>query len=712
VEFYAVGLRIKAGGPLVRTPQLQVAWGRKEEDRSEPKKVKYTRPGCGADGQYNFLEQVSLTCKLAKDPLYQDWLEVKLLSEDEKDEGTLRTVAFATIQLAKYLPWVDERQRKKAERDFQMRRLSHQPEAEAAMKHSHSSVATVGDAEDDGHSKAWSLWKRCGGAAKDREQQLGWDADSIEQSNARHLGALEFTNLTEEDEVECERILNDCMERYGGGAADWSGALGDFCRNFEWPLDEGAGDDLDRHPDLDNELDLGDTLPYSRTSLLVGSDWGEAEAVGVLKFCCRVVEREKAKKGGPEVEQEGMAWEARLRGIERTFRGAQDFVIRAYALSADGLTPRSGSSDCSTYVWTRATTRDDDHDQAYSFRDNLTVRHHTLEPQFHKCHTFANCRLPENGLLEVTVVELVQGLFGGTAGEKAIGSTVIDLEDRWFSQRYRSMVEEDIVPIEARELHRRDTSFSRGHLRIWVDLLTAEQSQARKLAALPCTDPLPFQLRIVIWKVTNIDEVDGQVPDIYVSGWHKLDNGQVLQERTDTHYGVDDGIGTFNWRLIFELKVPCRDPRLLLRVWNDKFIGDNTVAEVTLDLSKDFHRARQENAAIELPRGAVRMTSPSFPGEVCGILELEGLLLPRDEAALRPVGEGREEPNEDPFLDPDDPHLKAHRSYIGNLAIVQNIQALGQSLFMGMKLMTMLYALGGVFSGLVFVVTTIIALTR
>jgi len=133
---------------------------------------------------------------------------------------------------------------------------------------------------------------------------------------------------------------------------------------------------------------------------------------------------------------------------------------------------------------------------------------------------------------------------------------------------------------------------------------------------------------------------------------------------------------------------------------------------VTLDLSKDFLRARKENAAVDLPRGAVRLTHPAFPGDVCGVLELEGQLLPEDEAVMRPVGAGREKPNEDPFLDGEDPHLKAHRDYIANLAITKGVASLGRNLFAGMKMMTYLYIAASVIGGLVFCATTIFMITK
>merc|ERR1712028_257824 len=94
--------------------------------------------------------------------------------------------------------------------------------------------------------------------------------------------------------------------------------------------------------------------------------------------------------------------------------------------------------------------------------------------------------------------------------------------------------------------------------------------------------------------------------------------------------------------------------------------------------------------------------NPSKPGETSCILELEGILMPSEEALMNPVGEGWEEPNQDPFVNAEDPHLVNHRGMIGNLDVVKNIKAVGGMLFAGFGIMTALYlvvaAVGGIVS--------------
>merc|ERR1712039_328213 len=284
--------------------------------------------------------------------------------------------------------------------------------------------------------------------------------------------------------------------------------------------------------------------------------------------------------------------------------------------------------------------------------------------------------------------------------------------DRWFCQRYCHMVDDDTVQIEARELHSAHSGFERGHLRMWVDVLTQKQSQERRPTLLPSTEPLPFHLRVVIWRVSRVDVRDG-IPDLFISGRHTLDDGEIITDETDTHYGAEDGVGTYNWRLIFRILVPCRDPRLELRLQNDYKIGsDEVLAELTLDLSKDLQTARKTNCTIEIKRDHVAMTHPAFPGEVRAMLDLEAKLLPEDEALIRDAGRGHDEPNEEPFLDANDPHRMAHRNFLATRQVVKLAGDIGGAIFSGLKWTTYLYIGGSVLSTIFFCTFSAIMLTK
>lgn len=326
--------------------------------------------------------------------------------------------------------------------------------------------------------------------------------------------------------------------------------------------------------------------------------------------------------------------------------------------------------------------------------------------------------------MTLSLVEVTNARFGAGASETVIGSTEIDLEDRWFNSHYQEMVTTDEVPIESRHLQTSGSVFSKGHIRLWLDIMYNQRqdcpapdafAQERPIESLPSTDPLPFELRVAVFKVVDIQPPEGNSePSVKASGKMTLDDGKDLFEETDTHFGCDDGIATLNWRLVFKnVMIPCKQPRLTVQIWNDNMLAsDEVLAEVTLDFSKDFLMARKNGVVVDFPKGSLYMYHPAFPGEVRGVIDLEAILLPADEVRERPAGSGREEPNQDPFLDPNDPHLVAHRSRIANLKIVKSAKALAGGLLAGAQLLLMLKLIAMGASGLFAAIMSILMVTR
>jgi len=722
VEVFIIGVRMKGATQHVENPVVELAWGRKKENPALPIKEAYTETAKEGDaGQFNFLEKVSMTCKLVKDHHYQEFVEVKLLSESS-DGKSMNPVAFGVIHLTALFPWLTSMQRAAVRKAFKIRthedlkvesamnEFDHETHADEMVQHTHvgsmqesrKSLAPLGDPSASSAHAHWKVVQEMVSPTTESHileerlcKALGWDFDSIEASNATASAPLEFANITEEDAKECEEVLKDMTK-----VSD--DIFKEFERSFTWPTqttDEADG--LDGHPDLDGELEFPEELlPYSRTPLFVGSEWGEQVTIGTMKFCCRIVERERHKRGGPEVEAEDLAWENRIGDLFRRFNASHQLTIRVYVLSADALIPKSGDHDPNTFVWSKTSTSPTDSGN----KDISCVRMHSAHPEFNKCHNFEGCELPQSTFLHVSIFEQQAGVLGG--GEEVIGTTIIDIEDRWFHPTYHEMISSEAVPIETRNLHTTDSYFGRGHLRLWIDIMTTEQGNTQPLIRLPSADPAPFQLRIVIWKVSQVSLRDGEKPDVYVVGEHKLDDGTTIRKQTDTHYGCDDNLATFNWRFLFDVTVPCRDPRLQLFLWDKNFISfSEPMAEATLDLTRDFLQARKTNTAQELPRGHVKFMHPSFPGHVRGILDIEGMVLPLEEALLREVGEERNEPNEDPFLDGEDPHILAHRSAVGDVA--GTLKYVGGFLFAGFGMMTAMYVLAAVAGAVVSLITMI-----
>lgn len=63
------------------------------------------------------------------------------------------------------------------------------------------------------------------------------------------------------------------------------------------------------------------------------------------------------------------------------------------------------------------------------------------------------------------------------ARDDMVGETTIDVEDRWFSKKFRQLVE---VPIETRHLYTPESRLSQGQLRLFVDIIPREENILKK----------------------------------------------------------------------------------------------------------------------------------------------------------------------------------------------------------------------------------------
>lgn len=89
-------------------------------------------------------------------------------------------------------------------------------------------------------------------------------------------------------------------------------------------------------------------------------------------------------------------------------------------------------------------------------------------------------------------------------------------------------------------------------------------------------------MRLVIWETKGVPPPDNSNSiSMYVTGElsYKNEDGTWSEEQyhsTDTHYSVKSGQGLFNWRMKFKFKVPCRFPRLTLKVSVDGRFGSGS----------------------------------------------------------------------------------------------------------------------------------------
>ncbi|CAF1425575.1 unnamed protein product [Adineta ricciae] len=234
-----------------------------------------------------------------------------------------------------------------------------------------------------------------------------------------------------------------------------------------------------------------------------------------------------------------------------------------------------------------------------------------------------------------------------------------------------------------------------GRLELFVDIFPKSLGSPGPTFDITPRKPKPYVLRCIVWNTSDVilqeTSITGEkMSDIYVKGW--MSGVEEDVQKTDIHYRSMDGEGNFNWRFVYdfaylpaercisvkkkehfwsydatELTVP---PVLNIQVWdNDKFSADDFLGALTLDLNRLYKPAKNsefctidilnDDSSSHISLFEMKRVKGWWPcidvaggdPELTGKVELELEILTEEEAAKRPAGRGREEPNENPKLE-------------------------------------------------------------
>jgi len=83
-----------------------------------------------------------------------------------------------------------------------------------------------------------------------------------------------------------------------------------------------------------------------------------------------------------------------------------------------------------------------------------------------------NTILPGSCLLQVQVMD-----HHDLSSDPVIGETLIDLENRWFSKKWRKIHDK---PIETRDIYSPICSLATGRIRLFVEIISANDKEALK----------------------------------------------------------------------------------------------------------------------------------------------------------------------------------------------------------------------------------------
>lgn len=112
-----------------------------------------------------------------------------------------------------------------------------------------------------------------------------------------------------------------------------------------------------------------------------------------------------------------------------------------------------------------------------------------------------------------------------------------------------------------------------------------------------------------------------------------------------------DGYAIYNWRMLFEIQLPCAFPRLKIVAYNMATFGsDESIGEVTLKFDNIISKLRTEGR-YEAPPKRVKLLNVKKGGLEMGEVMISLKVIQSSEAAGLPVGEGQDEPNTDPYLE-------------------------------------------------------------
>ncbi|ETV80250.1 hypothetical protein H257_06591 [Aphanomyces astaci] len=669
VEIIVLGLRDMRPYQFlpIQLPFIEFTLGGREHASQEMKTEKSKRP---SGENPNFLQRIVREVELPEDSLFAPMLNI-MVKDTRLGGWNTPTIGNASIDMTTKLPWskgyiapqsldLDDIQTKVAEED--------------------------GDDDDDEASGLLNSQK-----------------GSKEDFGAGVFGALTSMNV--------EINLDDPALLTGSGA--------DAALVPDEPDDESAADEYEikRRKYMKNrdergeplELEVLKTRPFETYKLTIGQ---KKKKSGFSLF------KMGSKKPPPAAESGTFHIAGIFKGLVRVMLDKDEeplinleklltpmpYQVRVYILNGEnfmpmdpGLNGAPGKSD--PYLVLRL-GKDKINDRKNYVED-------VVDPDFYKLYEF-NTHFPGASTLFIDAYDY--DLIGG---DDLIGSTTIDLEDRFFDKNWQLLGEEFHTvnpvcrwgpkPVEQRPLHIKTSKAQMGQLKMWVDILSPKDAATYEPVDIALPPPQEYELRVVVWKTKEVPSFDEltDMNDLFVRC--QLEGGDY--QDTDIHWRAKKGKASFNWRMKFPVTLGHKQhnskfPYFKMQMWDkDIFSASDCIAEGLLDMSAHFKEVCKLKAPLQIfkdkkpkkkeketPKQADNNDTIQSIKESTGLwdinpsdstwIKLERLnretnvkepmgaicismeLVPKEKAKVTPLGHGRSDPNNSPFLPPPAGRLK------------------------------------------------------
>eukprot|EP00933_Yihiella_yeosuensis_P033858 TRINITY_DN27478_c0_g2_i3.p1 TRINITY_DN27478_c0_g2~~TRINITY_DN27478_c0_g2_i3.p1 ORF type:complete len:583 (-),score=160.86 TRINITY_DN27478_c0_g2_i3:112-1860(-) len=294
----------------------------------------------------------------------------------------------------------------------------------------------------------------------------------------------------------------------------------------------------------------------------------------------------------------------------------------------------------------------------------------TNVPNFYRVEE-RDIRMPAESRLQVDLFDYQDSLGETFNGEKLIGSTVIDLEDRWHSEEWKNSMDIKMqVATENRPLINPQLDGQNcGSIEMWVEMLDSVRASDIKAAVLTKPPAVEIEVRMVIRFVKNVKLMNGEKTDVKVAcelecrEFEGASMGFPKLQFTDVHFG-STGNAIFNWRFVFpRIVMPTKSCTFDFKLYQANTLSaDEFIGAVSVDLRRYVEKVAKDMDAIYLEKGDLTVMQAAAGGgegdgdgaeaaaEPVGQILFEMWVMTQSEADQKRAGKGREDPNDFPQL--------------------------------------------------------------
>ena len=210
--------------------------------------------------------------------------------------------------------------------------------------------------------------------------------------------------------------------------------------------------------------------------------------------------------------------------LKRALLAQTKCLVRLYCISAYDLASRDNDSPSDPYLKIECNGK------VYDERDNYQLDE--ANPDFYQHFDFEGT-FPGCSPLQIDLFD-----YDTIFGDDLIGTTIIDLEDRYFSMEWNALRDK---PIEYRQIYHESSQISQGVIKCWVEInpVSLKPEFQPKLFDIRKEPPTTMEIRVCVFNAEDIPQMDAEgTSDVFFKGF--FDTKEDVQE-TDTHYRNQDG---------------------------------------------------------------------------------------------------------------------------------------------------------------------------